>query len=82
MSRWFYIISGATLIIIPVVALTAPQGLLRELLLMAVAEGILHTHSLTDVPHYAFAGGVVIELIGMCIGVWLLGRAILYRSSE
>ncbi len=75
-SRWFYATSGAILIIIPLFALPFMEKAISKALLIAVAAGALRTESILDVPRYAFAGSITVELIGLCIGALLLARAI------
>ncbi|NOZ28796.1 MAG: hypothetical protein GXP39_12190 [Chloroflexi bacterium] len=78
-ARLFYMISGTVLIIIPISTLSLLEATVGKALLIAVAAGILRTQSILDVPRYAFAGSVVIELFGLCVGILLLSRAILHR---
>jgi len=78
-SRWFHITGGAILVIIPLFALSLMEKAVGKALLIAVATGALRTESILDVPRYAFAGSVAIELVGLCLGTLLLSRAILRR---
>jgi hypothetical protein len=78
-SHWFHIIGGVVLIIIPLFALSLMEKAVGKALLIAVATGALRTESILDVPRYAFAGGIAIELVGLCVGTLLLSQAILRR---
>ncbi len=53
------------------------QKAISDALLLFVATGVVQTKSIYDVPNYAFIVSVVLQLIGLCAGVLLLGRAIL-----
>ncbi|MCS7222483.1 MAG: hypothetical protein RML36_15820 [Anaerolineae bacterium] len=75
-GRWFYATSGAILMIIPLFALSLTEKAISKALLIAVAAGALRTESILDVPRYAFAASVTLELLGLCIGAFLLTRAI------
>ncbi len=76
-ARWFYMTSGALLITISLTTLSLMQKAVGKVFLIFVAMGVLRTESILDVPRYAFAGSVAIELLGLCIGLLLVGRSIL-----
>jgi len=75
-DRWFYATSGVILILIPLFALSLVERAVSKALLFAIAAGALHTGSILDIPRYAFAASVTIELLGLCMGAFLLTRAI------
>ena len=78
-ARWFYLTSGALLVVISLTALSFIQETVGKTFLLFVAMGVLRTDSVLDVPRYALAGGVAIELLALCVGFLLIGRAILSR---
>ncbi|GAB4563382.1 MAG: hypothetical protein Kow0047_12220 [Anaerolineae bacterium] len=78
-GRVFMISSGILLIVIPFLALSAVQRAMGKAMLIAVASGALRTETILDVPRYAFTAAIIIEVIGLCIGLLILGRAILHR---
>lgn len=75
-SRWFYATSGAILILIPLFTLSLIEKAISKALLIAVAAGALRTGSILDIPRYAFAASITLELLGLCMGAFLLTRAI------